>query len=274
MNILVTGGAGFVGSHLVDRLYSTGNEITVVGRNEGKLIQLKGKYPNINLVMGDIADKCVVHKALKGINEVYHLAAFKHAGHAEIQTRQCIKTNLIGTMNLLDMFEGLSFIAMSTDKACDATGVYGSTKRLMEKLIEEYEYDCSWIDYRVVRCGNILNSTGSVTTLWKDALLNGREIIVTDTNATRYFWTVDKVVDLLLSAKDIVSDSRPIIPEKMKSIELLMLLGAMQDKYGKATNIKIIGLQPGENLHEKLTKDGVSSDKAEKYSYEEILGMI
>lgn len=276
MNILVTGGSGFVGGYLINRLYTNYNNIFVVGRNEGKLLELKAKYHNINLIMGDIADPFVVKKALSKDNKIqaiYHLAAFKHASHAEAETRRCIQTNIVGTMNLLDHFSGLEFTAMSTDKACDTTGVYGSTKRLMEKLIEEYSFK-RHIEYRVVRCGNILNSTGSVTCLWREALLEGRELIVTDANATRYFWTVDQVVDLLLNAQTSTHSCKPIIPTEMKSIRIAELLYAMQHKYGKAKNIKKIGLQPGENLHEKLTEDGISSEHAAKYSFEEVLELI
>ena len=275
-NILVTGGSGFIGRHLIDRLEKSYNgvNISVVSRNEGKLIELKSEHPNINLIMGDISNPFIAQKATKYIDIVYHLAAFKHASHAETEVHQCIKTNVIGTMNLLEAFRGNIFTAMSTDKACGTKGVYGSTKRLMEKLIQEHEKVFSDIKYRTIRCGNILNSTGSVTALWKDSLLNGREIIVTDTNATRYFWTVDQVVDLILYAKSLTNNSQPIIPKDMKAIKIKILLQAMQDKYGKATDIRNIGLQPGENLHEKLTENGISSQNAIQYSFNEIKELI
>ncbi len=261
--ILITGGSGFLGSKLIEKLYKDiYSPIRVVARNEGKLIQLQNKFPSIEIVMGDIADAYIARQAVKDIDIVYHLAAFKHAVHAEKQSYQCIKSNIVGTINLLNSFTGKEFVAMSTDKAANISGVYGCTKFLIEKLVEERSRESSsYIEYRIVRCGNIMFSTGSVLELWKDALINKLPIRVTDLEATRFFYTVDDAVDLVLGRIKL----RP-----KKSIRLDSLLTAMQQKYGKAVHIQVIGLQPGENLHEILVEGGIDSSQAEQYSLEEL----
>jgi UDP-N-acetylglucosamine 4,6-dehydratase/UDP-glucose 4-epimerase len=164
-------------------------------------------------------------------------------------------------------------MAMSTDKACDPGWVYGGTKYLMEKLIEEYQNKYTNSKYRVIRCGNILYSTGSVLRIWQESLQNGKEIIITDPDATRYFWSANQVIDFMF---DVAKNCNTCEPQSthMKAVRMGTLLDAMQEKYGKATNIKEIGLQEGENKHEKLTKDGPLSCDDEQYTIEEILELI
>ena len=270
--ILVTGATGFLGAELMKHLKG---DIRVLSRNEGKLIELKQKYPNIEIMTGCISDEFICQKALKGIDKVYHLAAFKHVGQAETQPYQCINANLIGTINLLKHFKGSLFIAISTDKAAQVNGVYGASKYLMEAAIKEFEQVNKHIEYRIVRYGNVLYSTGSVLCKWKDALINGKDIVVTEPTATRYFWTVEEAIKLIFDCEKYSKDSTPYCPQ-MKSMSIADLLSAMVMKYadGVMGEIKVIGLQEGENLHEKITKDGLSSDEAEKFTIKEITKLI
>ena len=270
--ILVTGATGFLGRELLKNL--KGN-IRVLSRNEGKLIELKTEYPNIEIITGCISDSEICKRALKGVDKIYHLAAFKHVGQAEKQPYQCVNTNLIGTMNLLKYFRGTDFIAISTDKAAQVNGVYGASKYLMEEVIREYEYMNADINYRIVRYGNVLYSTGSVLCKWKDALLNGKDIIVTDFKATRYFWTVKEAIQLIFDCEKYAKDCTPYCPQ-MKAMTIEDLLSAMMLKYadGKMGKITEIGLQQGENMHEKITKDGLSSAEAEKFTIKEIMELI
>ena len=270
MKILVTGGTGFLGTALLSRL---DGDIRIVARNEGNLIMVKESFPHIEIITGDVSDEFIAKKALEDVDIVYHLAAFKHVGLAEEQTYQCINSNLIGTMNLLKYFHGNTFLAISTDKAAQVCGVYGATKMLMERVIAEYEKINPGIKYRVVRYGNVLYSTGSVLVKWKKILQEGGEIIVTDINATRYFWTIDEALNLIEDCLENASNSNPYCPD-MKSIKIGDLMEAMQLKYGKASSIKEIGLQQGENLHEKILENGRSSDEVEQYTIDEINTMI
>lgn len=270
--ILVTGATGFLGKELLKNLKG---KIRVLSRNEGKLIELKNEYPNIEIITGCISDSMICKRALKGVDKVYHLAAFKHVGQAEKQPYQCVNTNLIGTMNLLKYFNGTDFIAISTDKAAQVSGVYGASKYLMEEVIREYEYMNPNINYRVVRYGNVLYSTGSVLCKWKDALINGKEVIVTEPTATRYFWTVQEAINLIFECEKHAKDCTPYCPE-MKAMTIQDLLTAMIIKYsdGVMSKVNIIGLQQGENLHEKITKDGLSSEDAPKFTINEIIELI
>ena len=273
-NILITGGAGFLGTNLVRRLQEKEDvAITAISRSEPPLLELKRKYPNVKIIVGDIADNTIARKACTNQNIIYHLAAFKHAPLAEKNTYQCVKSNITGSINLLDNFRGTHFIAMSTDKACDPSYVYGASKFLMEKLIEEYQEINPFTKYRVIRCGNILYSTGSVLCIWKKALLEKKEITITSPNATRYFWSADQVIDYIF---DVQYNCDTCLPQAthMKAVKMGTLLEAMQEKYGKTSDINVIGMQPGENLHEKLTKNGPSSCDDEQYTFEEILELI
>ena len=262
-----------MGKALIERIPDK-KSIRVLARNEGDLIKLKQQYPDIEIMSGDISNECSCKKALFGpIEKVYHLAAFKHIGQAEKDTIRCIESNVTGTYNLLKNFNAGTFLAISTDKAVKVSGVYGASKMLMERMIKEFEKFMHYVEYRIVRYGNVLYSTGSVLCKWRDALLNGKEIIVTEPKATRYFWTVGQAIDLIFECEEKAKDSTPYCPE-MKSMSVGDLLEAMQKKYGQAKKVKIIGLQKGENLHEIIDENGIPSDKAKRFTIKEIIKLI
>lgn len=274
--ILVTGGTGFLGPVLIERLIQEyePSSIRVVARNEGKLIECHQRFPpHVEPFAGDVADPFVCEAVLKDVAVVFHLAAFKHVGLAEKQTYQCIQSNITGTWNLLRRFASGTFVAISTDKAARVSGVYGASKMLMEKLIQELESVREWMNYRVVRYGNVLYSTGSVACKWKAAIKAGQSVTITDPDATRYFWTVDQAVDLIFDCLDNAKDSTPYCPE-MKSMRMGDLLEAMQVKHGRAVQVNEIGLQPGENKHELIVAGGKSSNEVRHYTVSEITEMI
>ena len=261
---LITGGAGFLGGELIERILQQGGDVVTVSRNEGKLIELKSKYKDRNLD---------IHTG------VFHLAAFKHVGLAETQGRECIKSNVIGSMNVLEeaVKNDVEFvIGISTDKAAQVTGTYGATKYLMERMFTQFEQDYPQTKFRIVRYGNVLYSTGSVLCIWKDKLQNGEEIIVTDPNATRYFLTLNQAVDLIFDCMENATNSEFHFPS-MKSMSMGDLLDAMAEKYlpeGQELKVKTIGLQVGENLHEKISEDGLYSNAAEQFTKDEIKELI
>ena len=266
---LVTGGSGFLGIPLCERILKAG----------GKLVDLKQKYSNIEILTGDISDKFEVHQAMKDVNGVFHLAASKHVGIAETQVRECIKTNTLGSMYILE--ESLKtnpdfVLSISTDKAAQVTGVYGATKLLMERLHEQFERVNPDTKYRIVRYGNVLYSTGSVLCKWKELLQSNEEVIVTDPDATRFFWTVAQALDLIEDCMKNAINTKAYCPD-MKSMRVGDLLTAMSQKYlpgGGKLKLKTIGLQPGENLHEKVMEEGPYSNECDKYTIEEIKELI
>ena len=258
---LVTGGSGFLGFPLVDKIISEGAKVRVIARDEGKLISLKEKYPDIEIYPGDIADRFEVKQAMKGVNGVFHLAASKHVGLAETFVRENVKSNTLGSLNILEesLDCNLDFIlTTSTDKAAQVAGVYGATKFLVERLFKQFESLNPKCQYRIVRYGNVLYSTGSVLCKWKDLIEQGKEVIVTEPSATRFFWNVEQAIQLIVDCLDESIDSSPYCPS-MKSMRIDNLLEAMVQKYGNGQTIKIkeIGLQPGENLHEKVMEEGL-----------------
>lgn len=276
---LVTGGSGFLGQELIKRLLAQGHDVRVIARNEGKLVELKDKFPAVEIIVGDIMDKSIVDRAMTDVDGVYHLAAMKHVGLAEENVWQCIQSNILGTQNLLEATRkhGPAFmIGISTDKAASRKGVYGTTKFLMEQLFREYEKIGGYTKYRIVRYGNVIYSTGSVLSKWKEKILKGEGITITDPDATRFFWTVEQAVDLIFECLKNATDSKPYMTS-MKSIRIQDLAAAMLEKYGKKDflyPVAKIGLQPGENMHEIIVEGGLDSSQVQRYSEVEIERMI
>ena len=277
---LITGASGFLGEALVSRLEKLGcKKVVTISRNEGKLVATKQKFPWLEIVPGDISNPHSLYKTMKDVSGVFHLAAFKHVGMAETHTRECIASNTIGTMNLLDLTldKSLDFVlGISTDKAAQVVGMYGASKLLMEGLFHEYARVNSDTNYRIVRYGNVLYSTGSVLCKWKNLLSENKEVIVTDPTATRFFWTREQAIDLIFSCLENSTDTTPYCPD-MKAMKVGDLLQAMANKYLPThgeLKIKTIGLQQGENLHEKILEDGPFSNEVELYSVKEIEGMV
>ena len=279
---LITGGSGYLGLELISRLYNDSTHIKILARDEGKLIEANQKYPNIEILTGDVSDKFEVEQAMKGVNGVYHLAASKHIGIAEKQPRECIKSNIIGSLNT-NLCPNLEFvIGISTDKAAQVNGVYGASKFLMERLFTQYEYLRPDVKYRIVRYGNVLYSTGSVLCKWKQAIIDNQPITISDPSATRFFWTVTQAVDLVFECLNNSTSPSPYVPT-MKSMSIGDLLEVMVSKYspleynGRQEYLKNViqtGLQAGENLHERIMENGPDSSQSERFTTLEIYEMI
>ena len=275
---LLTGGSGFLGEELIKRILDEGGKVIVVARSEVGLIKTKQIFPDIEYYTGDIADKFTL-KRFTDIQGIFHLAAFKHVGLAETQARECTLSNVVGSLNVLEhaVDAGVEFVlGISTDKAAQVKGVYGASKLIMERLFAQFEKDFPEIKFRTVRYGNVLYSTGSVLCKWRELLKDGKEVIVTEAGATRFFWTIDQAVDLIFDCMENAIDCVPYLPE-MKSMSIGNLLEAMASKYlpeGVELKVKSIGLQPGENLHEKILEDGPASDEVQEFTVEEIKELI
>ncbi len=277
----VTGGYGFLGKNLIDDIINKGGKVRTIGKNVDKLFELKNKYgEKIEIIVGDIKDiKNVMALITPNVIGVFHLAAFKYVGEAEKKVMECINTNIIGTMNVLEVSakQNVEFIMGVTGAAAvQVSGTYGATKMLNEKMFFHYQKEYPKTKFRILRYGNILYSTGSVLCKWRDSIKEGNSITITDGEATRFFSTIDEAVQLIYDCINKSVDYNPYIPS-LKSISINELLSAMIIKY-KPENvdikINIIGMQKGENIHEKVYEKGLSSLESEHFTQEEILKII
>jgi UDP-N-acetylglucosamine 4,6-dehydratase len=276
----VTGGGGFIGNHIIDRIIESGAFVRTIGTNIEGLSLLKNKYKDkIEIINGNIKDLQNVKQLIcDDVVGLFHLAAFKYVGLAEEMPRECICSNIIGTLNILNVSvtQGVEFIvATSTAASVQSSTVYGTTKMLMEKLFNQYQAENPKQKFRIVRLGNILYSTGSVSYKWRESINKGEDIIISNGESTRFFMSIDESVDSIFNCIDTM-DSSPYIPI-IKSMSLDNLLAAMIIKHSpKNSNINIVTsvLRKGENTHEKLNAAGPYSNEVEQYTIEEILEII
>tara|TARA_Y100000310_G_scaffold323579_1_gene384182 strand:+ start:4654 stop:5688 length:1035 start_codon:yes stop_codon:yes gene_type:complete len=258
--VLITGGSGALGNALIKRLLSLNpKSIRVFSRDEKLQDMTRQRFPDTrcNYVLGDVRDYHSVRDAVRGADIVIHAAAFKYLDIAEKQVTECLKSNVVGTINVIaavkDEKNVETCIAISTDKAASPINVYGMSKALMESLFREAESTKADIKTKfvTVRYGNVLMTTGSVVPIWKKAYEENKEIKVTNPNMTRFFFTLDDSINLIFYGLthgiggDIISTKMPHV--------LLGDLAKMMS--GGRVPVKIIGERPGEKLHECLIAD-------------------
>ena len=274
---LITGGSGVVGQALCSRILYLGGKVRVFSRSANTLLEMKKKYKDIEIMVGDVTNNHEVSNAYKDVKGVFHLAALAQAMQSG-GASESIHINLIGSMTVLNESSNneVDFVlGVSSDKAVQISGPYGATKFLMERLFDEYQEINKRIKYRVVRMGNVIYSIDSVLYKWKSLIENGEEVIVTEPKATRFFLTKNQSVDLILNGLE--TDSSKPYCDIPKSTSIGNLLQAMSNKYlpkGKELKVKKIGLQPNENLHERILDDGLMSNEMEQYTIEELERMI
>ena len=274
---LITGGAGVVGQALCSRILYLGGKVRVFSRSANTLLDMKEKYKDIEIMVGDVTNNLEVSNAYKDVRGVFHLAALAQAMQSG-GASESIHINLIGSMTVLNESSNneVDFVlGVSSDKAVQISGPYGATKFLMERLFDEYQEKNKGVKYRVVRMGNVMYSIDSVLYKWKSLLEKGEEVIVTEPKATRFFLTKNQSVDLILNGLE--TDSSKPYCDIPKSTSIGNLLQAMSNKYlpkGKELKVKKIGLQPNENLHERILDDGLMSNEMEQYTIEELERMI
>lgn len=269
--ILVTGGAGSIGSVLVKRLLKyEPYSIRVFDINEGALFeleqQLKGQENNIRLFIGDVRDKERLNKALEDVDIVFHAAALKHVYLNEYNPFEAIKTNVMGTQNVIDACLANNvkkMIYVSTDKVVNPLGVMGATKLLGEKLTiaANFHKGAKNTIFSAVRFGNVLGSRGSVIPLFKNQIAKGGPITITDPEMTRFIMSIEKAVDLILYATEKARGGE-IFVLKMDAVKIRDLAEAAIENFSalfnqnpKKIQIKIIGKKPGEKFCEELITD-------------------
>jgi|TARA_B110000495_G_scaffold153350_1_gene136437 UDP-N-acetylglucosamine 4,6-dehydratase len=256
--ILITGGTGSLGNALTKRLLDLGaNTIRIFSRNESKQIEMAGEIDSdkIRYLIGDVRDLQRLEKALEGIDIVFHAAALKHVPVIEYNPFEAIKTNVLGTQNVIDacLKENVeTVIGISTDKAVSPLNTYGATKLLMEKLLTTTHNYLDKDRYRTkflaLRYGNVLGSSGSVLPKFIKQIKAGEKITITDPNMTRFSMTMDEALDFILESASIGRGSEVFIP-KLEAYSVNGLKNALFELLGN-TGEKIISLRPGEKMHE------------------------
>ena len=273
---LITGGTGVIGDTLCKRILSLGGQVVVMSRSENKLKKLKEKYNKIEIVIGNICDRQLVRNTIENVDGVFHLAAVAEGMQAG-KPIESVKTNVIGSLVVLEEAFDVDFVlGISSDKVVQVSGSYGATKFLMEKLFNQFEEINPKVKYRVVRLGNVIYSVDSVLYRWKSLIEKCEEVIITDKRATRFFMTPEKSVDLIINCLEKAKDSKPYF-EDMKSTSIGNLLQAMINKYAPQDcklPIKTIGLHSSENLHEKISENGICTNEIEQYTIKELEEMI
>ena len=266
--ILVTGGTGSIGSEIVRQLLNHDPEVVRVYSNDEdaqfNLSQgLSGKKGYARFLFGDIRDEARLKMALEGIDIVFHAAALKHVPACEFDPFEAVKTNVVGTQNVIK--EALEqnvekVINISTDKAVNPINVLGATKLLAERItISANNYRGSKRTvFSNVRFGNVLASRGSVIPIFLQQIARGGPVTITDPNMTRFVMSISQSVDLILKAATFM-DGGEIFILKMPALKIGTLAQVMIDmfarKYGhdpRKMRLKIIGVRSGEKYHEEL----------------------
>lgn len=267
--ILVTGGVGSIGSQLVRKLLTLDPAIIrVLDNNETGLFDMEQDLHSnkIRTLVGDIRDKERLIVAMDGIDYVFHASALKHVPLCEYNPFDAVKTNVLGTQNVLEAAlrqEVEKVINVSTDKAVSPTNVMGATKLLAERLTISANYYrgnkrtiCS-----SVRFGNVMNSRGSVIPLFLKQIREGGPVTLTNKNMTRFFMDIPTAVDLILTANRIAK-GKEIFILKMPAMRILDLAEVMIEQFApkfgrspKDIKIKTIGKRNGEKLYEELVTE-------------------
>jgi len=261
--VLITGGTGSLGEP-VTRLLVGDCVVRVLTNNEYELAEMESHFNNSNIrfLMGDIRDSDRIHRAMNGVDIVIHTAALKHVPICEYNPIEAVKTNVIGSINVIDaaIDNGVDrVIAISSDKAVHPINIYGATKLTMEKLfIQANVYGNT--KFSCIRFGNFQGSRGSVLPLWYEQLERNEPITVTEQDMTRYWITLDKASEFVVRCISEMNGGEIFIP-KMPEEDLMELAKVMAGEQG----FRFIGKRPGEKLHEMLFAEGEEPEDCDGY---------
>ena len=258
--ILITGGTGSLGQALTKKLLTlNADTIRIFSRNESKQIEMESKFEDnrLRFFVGDVRDTDRLYSALEDVDVVFHAAALKHVPKIEYNPFESIKTNVIGSQNIIDNSlrqDVAKVICVGTDKAVSPLNTYGATKLLMEKLfVSANNYvnpEKHKTKFVAVRYRNVLGSSGSVIPKFISLIKQKKSLTITDSQMTRFTITMNEALDFILNAAKIGKGSEIFIP-KLKSYDMSILLDTLSDLYGDLKH-DITGIRPGEKLHETL----------------------
>lgn len=264
--LLITGGTGSFGNAVLNRFLKTDiGEIRIFSRDEKKQDDMRHEYQakmpevaeKIKFHIGDVRDVQSIKNAMHGVDYIFHAAALKQVPSCEFFPIEAVKTNVLGTENVLNVAieEGVkSIICLSTDKAAYPVNAMGISKALEERVAVAKSRTVSPNKTKIccTRYGNVMCSRGSVIPLWIDQIKNGQPITITDPNMTRFIMSLDEAVDLVLFAfengvsGDILVQKAPACTIMTQAIAVCELFGGNKD------DIKIIGIRHGEKMYETL----------------------
>lgn len=256
--ILITGGTGSFGNAVLRRfLDSDLKEIRILSRDEKKQDDIRKLYKNakIKFYLGDVRDSQSVLNAVRGSNYIFHAAALKQVPSCEFYPLEAVKTNVLGTENVLEaaIVSGVErVVCLSTDKAVYPINAMGISKAMMEKVIVAKSRGVSIPVISITRYGNVMASRGSVIPLFVDQILAGKPITITDPQMTRFMMTLDDAVDLVLNAFQHAQPGE-ILVQKAPAATIETLARALVAVLNKPNYpIEIIGTRHGEKLYEAL----------------------
>ena len=262
--ILITGGTGSLGRKLTKRILEQDpKKLIIFSRDEFKQSEMAREYPEPRYFLGDVRDEKRLIQALHGVDYVIHAAALKQVPALEYNPEEAVKTNVIGTQNLIDVAldeEVDKFITVSTDKSVNPESVMGATKLLAERLTISANYykGKRKTAFSCVRFGNVLGTRGSVVPLFKEQLKNDKRITITDPDMTRFIMSPNQAVKLMLRVAK-VSLGGEIFILKMPALKVYDLASVLIEQYASEmgfdsgeVSIQVIGKRPGEKLHEEL----------------------
>jgi len=262
--LLITGGTGSFGNAVLNRFLSTDiGEIRIFSRDEKKQDDMRHDFQTrmpevaekIKFYIGDVRDLASVKNAMHGVDYIFHAAALKQVPSCEFFPMEAVKTNVIGTDNVLTaaIEAGVkSVVCLSTDKAAYPVNAMGMSKAMMEKVIIAKARTTTTTKICCTRYGNVMCSRGSVIPLWIDQIRAGNPITLTDPKMTRFIMSLDEAVDLVLFAfehgqpGDILVQKAPACTIQTQAEAVCELFG------GKKENIKVIGIRHGEKMYETL----------------------
>ncbi len=263
--LLITGGTGSFGNTVLRRFLETDiGEIRVFSRDEKKQDDMRHefqqKYPDVadklKFYIGDVRDIRSVKNAMHGVNYIFHAAALKQVPSCEFFPIEAVKTNVLGTDNVLTaaIEAGVeTVICLSTDKAAYPVNAMGTSKAMMEKVVVAKSRIVSPNKTKIccTRYGNVLCSRGSVVPLWIDQIREGKPITITEPTMTRFVMSLEEAVDLVLFAFE-NGESGDILVQKAPACTIEVLAKAVIELFDPKTEIKVIGIRHGEKVYETL----------------------
>lgn len=263
--LLITGGTGSFGNAVLNRFLQTDiKEIRILSRDEKKQDDMRHEFQakmpeiagKIKFYIGDVRDLASVKNAMYGVDYIFHAAALKQVPSCEFFPIEAVKTNVVGTENVLTAAIECgvkSVICLSTDKAAYPVNAMGTSKAMMEKVIvaKSRTVDPKKTKICCTRYGNVMCSRGSVIPLWIEQIKAGNPITITEPSMTRFIMSLDEAVDLVLFAFENAT-SGDILVQKAPACTIEVLAKAVTELFEPGHEIKIIGIRHGEKMYETL----------------------